>query len=291
MYELNKVGEKTYYIESPAKIGIYLIDEENVCLIDSGNDKDAGRKISKILEENKWNLKYIINTHSNADHIGGNEYLQRKYDCKILCADIEATFTRNPILEPSFLYGGFPNKFIKNKFLLAKTSNAYNIDKEKLPEGLEYFELPGHFFQMIGIKTLDDVYFLADCLSGENILNKYHVSYIYDIKAYLETLEKLKKLEGKMYIPSHAEATTNLENLIEKNIDKVNEIKEAVLSLCKKITFEEILKEIFDIYKLKMDFNQYILVGSTVKSYLSYLIEEDLVEVIFEENRLLWIKK
>lgn len=291
MYELNKVGERTYYIESPAKIGIYLLDDENVCLIDSGNDKDAGRRISKILEENNWKLKCIINTHSNADHIGGNEYLQRKYNCEILTTDVEAAFTRNPILEPSFLYGGFPNKLIKNKFLLAKTSNAHEISDDNLPEGLEYFELPGHFFQMIGIKTSDDVYFLADCLSGENIINKYHVSFIYDVKSYVETLEKLRNLDGKMYIPAHAEATTDLTGLIEANINKVNEIKNNVINLCNKTNFEEILKEIFTMYNLKMDFNQYVLVGSTIKSYLSYLLEKDLVEVVFEDNKLLWLKK
>lgn len=291
MYELNKVGEKTYYIESPAKIGIYLLDDENVCLIDSGNDKDAGRRISKILEENNWNLKCIINTHSNADHIGGNEYLQRKYNCEIFTTDVEAAFTRNPILEPSFLYGGFPNKLIKNKFLLAKTSNAQEISENNLPEGLEYFELPGHFFQMIGIKTSDDVYFLADCLSGENIINKYHVSFIYDVKSYVETLEKLKNLNGKMYVPAHAEATTDLTNLIEVNINKVNEIKSNIISLCNKTNFEEILREVFTMYNLKMDFNQYVLVGSTVKSYLSYLLEQGLVEVVFEDNKLLWLKK
>lgn len=291
MYELNKVGEKTYYIESPAKIGIYLLDDENVCLIDSGNDKDAGRRISKILEENNWNLKCIINTHSNADHIGGNEYLQRKYNCEIFTTDVEAAFTRNPILEPSFLYGGFPNKLIKNKFLLAKTSNAQEISENNLPEGLEYFELPGHFFQMIGIKTSDDVYFLADCLSGENIINKYHVSFIYDVKSYVETLEKLKNLNGKMYVPAHAEATSDLTNLIEVNINKVNEIKNNIISLCNKTNFEEILREVFTMYNLKMDFNQYVLVGSTVKSYLSYLLEQGLVEVVFEDNKLLWLKK
>lgn len=291
MYELNKVGERTYYIESPAKIGIYLLDDENVCLIDSGNDKDAGRRISKILEENNWKLKCIINTHSNADHVGGNEYLQRKYSCEILTTDVEAAFTRNPILEPSFLYGGFPNKLIKNKFLLAKTSKAHEISDDNLPEGLEYFKLPGHFFQMIGIKTSDDVYFLADCLSGENIINKYHVSFIYDVKSYVETLEKLRNLDGKMYIPAHAEATTDLAGLIEANINKVNEIKNNVINLCNKTNFEEILKEIFTMYNLKMDFNQYVLVGSTIKSYLSYLLEQDLVEVVFEDNKLLWLKK
>ena len=76
MYELIQVSEKSYYIQSPAKIGLVKLGEKEVCLIDSGNDKEAGRKVRKLLDENGWSLKAIYNTHSNADHIGGNKYLQ-----------------------------------------------------------------------------------------------------------------------------------------------------------------------------------------------------------------------
>ena len=47
--ELIQVGEKTYYIKNPTNIGIYKVDDENVYLIDSGNDKEAGKKILKII--------------------------------------------------------------------------------------------------------------------------------------------------------------------------------------------------------------------------------------------------
>ena len=50
MYELVQVSEKCYCINSPAKIGVYVEDGENVYLVDSGNDKDAGRKVRQILD-------------------------------------------------------------------------------------------------------------------------------------------------------------------------------------------------------------------------------------------------
>lgn len=75
MYELIPITEQSYYIQSPVRIGLVRLDGQNVCLIDSGNDKDAGRKVRKILDERGWRLTAIYNTHSNADHIGGNRYL------------------------------------------------------------------------------------------------------------------------------------------------------------------------------------------------------------------------
>ena len=108
MYELVQVRGDSYYIQSPAKIGLVRLGPEEVCLIDSGNDKDAGKKVRQILASNGWRLTAIYNTHSNADHIGGNKYLQAQTGCKIYAPGIEAAFTRYPVLEPSFLYGGFP---------------------------------------------------------------------------------------------------------------------------------------------------------------------------------------
>lgn len=286
--ELIKVGEKTYYIKNATNIGIYKVDDNNVYLIDSGNDKDAGKKILKIIEENNWKVKGIINTHSNADHIGGNKIIQDRTNCEILANNIERSFTENPILEPSFLYGGYPFKELRNKFLLAKESITKSIEKN-LPEGLEYFSLKGHFFDMIGIKTSDNVYFLADSLFSVETIEKYHLFFIYDVKEFLNTLDYLSNLNGNLYIPAHCEATKDISSLIEINRNKVKEIMQKIYNLCEKEkTFEEILKDIFDEYNLVMNANQYVLIGSTIRSYLAYLYDENKLIYEFKENKMLW---
>ena len=288
--ELVKVGEKTYYIKNPTNIGIYKINDNDVFIIDSGNDKDAGRKILKIVEEQGWSIKGIITTHSNADHIGGNRVIQERTNCPIYAFGIEKCFTDYPILETSFLYGGYPFKDLRNKFLLAKESVVTNINNN-LPEGLEYFILKGHFFDMIGIKTDDDVYFLADSLFSEETITKYHLFFIYDVSEYLNTLDYLSSLKGKLFIPSHCEETKDISGLIKINRDKIMEVADKIYSLCDGKTFEEILKSIFDEYHLIMNSNQYVLVGSTVRSYLSYLYDLNRIEFEFVDNRMIWRKK
>ncbi|MGN1033059.1 MAG: MBL fold metallo-hydrolase [Intestinibacter sp.] len=288
MYSLNKVGEKTYYLDSPTNIGLYKLNDNDVCIIDSGNDKEAGRKINKILKENKFNLAYIINTHSNADHIGGNEFLQKRTDCKIISTEIENLFAKYPILEPSFLYGGYPLKKLTNKFLMAKASNPTS-DISELPEGLEYIKLGGHFFDMIGIKTSDDVYFLADCVFGQNTINKYHLSFIYNVEEFLKTLDFVETLEGKLFIPSHAEPCEDIKPLVKLNRDKVFEIIDTILNICKKpLIFEDILQKLFIHYDLKMDLNQYVLVGNTLKAYLSYLHDNEKLSLEILDAKLYW---
>lgn len=288
LYELVQVAEHTYYIECPAKIGIYE-DIDGVYVIDSGNDKEAGRKIKKILEQKNWNLKAILNTHSNADHIGGNQFLQKRFQCAIYSTPLENAVIENTILEPSFLYGGYPFAALRHKFLMAQQSQATNIADAKLPDGFEILYLPGHFWDMIGFKTPDDVYFMADCISSEAILNKYHISFIYDVKKYLETLDYISTLKGKLFIPAHTETTENIATLADINRKKVYEIIELLLSFCQTpSTSEEVLKKVFDHYNLVMDASQYVLVGSTIRSYLSYLIDEKKLTTEVVENRFLF---
>ncbi len=289
MYELIHVAGNSYYIQSPAKIGLIKLSDSDVCLIDSGNDKDAGRKVRQILDANSWNLKAIYNTHSNADHIGGNQYLQKQTGCKIYAPGIDCDFTMHPVLEPSFLYGGFPPKDLRHKFLMAQESNAEFIDKSLLPDGLQVISLPGHFFDMVGFKTSDDVVYLADCLSSKETLEKYQVGFIYDVASYIETLEMVKRLEAKTFVPSHAEATDNIAPLAQLNIDKVYEIAEKIIEICTTpLCFEQIMQKIFATYNLTMTFEQYVLVGSTIRSYLAWLKDSNKITANFENNLLLW---
>ena len=122
-------------MESPAKTGLYISEGKDAYVIDTGIDKDAAKKIERFIKEKEAELKVIINTHSHADHCGGNSYLQEKTGCLIYSSDLEASIIRNPVLEPALLYGGSPYKEIMNKFLMAKPSKAKDISEAKLPEG------------------------------------------------------------------------------------------------------------------------------------------------------------
>ena len=289
MYELVPITENSFYIQNPAKIGLVRLGGADVCLIDSGNDKDAGRKVRQLLDANGWRLTAIYNTHSNADHIGGNQYLQKQTGCRVFAPGIEQAFTLHPVLEPSFLYGGYPCKDLRHKFLMAQESGAELLTPEALPEGFEVIPLPGHFFHMTGYRTPDGVVYLADCLSSRETLEKYQIGFIYDVAAYLDTLDKVKNLSARMFVPAHAPASEEIASLAQYNQDKVWEIAERIVDLCgEPLPFETILQRLFTAYQLTMNFEQYVLVGSTVRSYLSWLKDAGRLNAVFSDNLLLW---
>nr|WP_312983981.1 MBL fold metallo-hydrolase [Clostridioides sp.] len=287
---LEHIKGNTYYIPLPTIVGVY-IEDNNAILIDSGNNKDTSRKILRLLEEHNLNVKLIINTHSNADHIGGNAYLKNQTNCSIATTKLESYFTESPILESSFLYGGNPSKALKNKFLFAKESKVDHIieaDGKVLNTELEAISLPGHYFEMIGIKTPDDVIFIGDSLMPQNIIEKYHLFYLLDIEAQFKTLDKLQTLEATYYVPSHSIHMEEIKDLIKINIDKMNEILINIENICKTPqTIDGVLEQLCKIYSTKLDANQYVLLGSTVRSYITYLYENSRVEYIFEEGKML----
>ena len=128
--ELKQITEKTFYIPGLINIGLYL-EGNQVILIDSGNDESAGRKIYQLLEKQGWHLRTIINTHSNADHIGGNNYLQKKTNCDIAATSVESTFIEYPGLEPFSWLGAHQfKKLIKKIFQAPPYRVTCNIKKE-----------------------------------------------------------------------------------------------------------------------------------------------------------------
>lgn len=288
MYELIQVSDRCFYFQSPAKIGLIKIGEDEAVLIDSGNDRDAGKKVRKHLDAKGWKLAAIYNTHSHADHIGGNHFLQEQTGCRIYAPGIERDLTEHPLLEPAFLYGGCPPGALRHKFLMAQPSEVLPLSKNVLPEGVGSFPLPGHSFDMVGFRA-DDVIFLADCMASRETLEKYKISFLVDVGAYLETLETVKTMKAALFIPSHAGPEEDISLLAQLNIDKTREIADRIEQICARpSSFEEILKELFDLYDLKISFEQHALIGSTVRSYLTYLTDAGRIRAGFDQNRLLF---
>lgn len=96
-------------------------------------------------------------------------------------------------------------------------------------------------------------------------------------------------MEAALFVPSHAEAAADVRELVRYNRAKVHEVAARLLDICRDpLPFEQILSQLFQFCGLTMSFEQYALVGSTVRSYLAWLRDSGRVEVGIRENLLLW---
>ena len=292
MYDLVKVNDNDYYIDYPSKIGIVRINDNDVVLIDSGNDAYSAKKTLKILNENGWNLKAVFNTHCHADHIGGNKYLQEHTGCKCFAFKTEEHFANATYFGPIALFGAKPIKKLNGKFFKAEQSVVSPLTESDLPDGISIILLPGHTESMIGFLTKDKTAFIADVVSSEKTIEKYGVCYLWDYKTALNTLDYVKEIDAEIFVPSHAEASKDISALIEVNKEQILKTESLLLEICKKPTaFDEILKQVFDYFSLSMTEGQFALVGSTIRSYLSKMQEEKLLDIEFKDNYMLWVKK
>jgi len=154
-------------------------------------------------------VSLIANTHSNADHCGGNAFIQARTGLQDRGIETRiGIYRESRFVEPSFLWGGYPLPPLRNKFLLAKSSRVTDLLDAPCPvpgTGIHAFPLPGHFIGMVGFMTPDKVFFAADAVASPEILKKYSYYFVYDVAAHLTMLDALARIDADWIVPSHAE--------------------------------------------------------------------------------------
>ena len=218
MPELVQVAEDIYYLEDEINHGIIHIGGRKCVVIDSGLLDDNAMTILAALEAAGLELHTIINTHSHADHYGGNDYLVGKTGCKVCAPSFEAAIMQNPTLESLYIFGASPPSELTQPFLLAKKSPVDTIlDEGNIVIGekeLKIISLKGHSPNQIGI-MVDDVLFCADSLFSLDAWRKFLLVYAVNIGDMIDSIETVKKSGARSFIPSHAAPTGDIIELAE----------------------------------------------------------------------------
>ncbi|MGM9970873.1 MAG: hypothetical protein ACI35W_00505 [Anaeroplasmataceae bacterium] len=124
------------------------------------------------------------------------------------------------------------------------------------------------------------------------VVKRANILLIYDVKGYLESLNYVESLNGKIVVPSHSEVTINIKPVVEFNRNKIYEIMDVLLDfLHTEHNCTECATHIFNYYDLNISYNKYMLILSTVRSYLSYLSNSKRIKNYFKDNRLVFINE
>lgn len=289
MYELIQVGENTYYIDCPTNIGIYVYGHNKVCMIEGGSDNTAAKKALDHITANGWQLEMILNTHCHADHTGGCAFLKEQTGCNVYAPGPEASIIQYSYLNSTVLFGGFPAKELDNKFTFAPPCECLPVTEKILPPGMEFIHTDGHSFEQLAYRTPDDIWFVADAVIAAETLPKYKISFLYNIEKHLDTLERLKKLKGRLFIPAHRPPLKDIAKLAEINRINTLEVADDIKRFCRGgITIDALLERIFKEYSIRLYVMQYALVGFTTRSYLAWLERKGEIAPVFDGTKLLW---
>lgn len=207
------VQGSSYYCSERLSVGVYVINND-VILIDSGIENDTAKGIDAALKAMNPQLTVaaIINTHSHADHCGGNQYFQKKYPAlKIYSTKYERHFIEDPINEPRcFCHGAEPLSGLRNKFLEALPSTVTDViapyqDQVIDIKGAKFsiMTLPGHTPGMIGVVTPDKVLYTGDAIYGVGTLNKHGVLFYTHIQDTLDSFKKLAACKAEKVVFYH----------------------------------------------------------------------------------------
>lgn len=296
--KIKQIKKNTSWIRGGTNTGVYLFEDDTALIIDTGYAGTRSDILIKAFEENKIDVKYIINTHEHYDHCGANCEMRKHFkNIEIMASEGARVYLNNPRLYSDYLFGGKSPQKVFDVLKKEYVEKTY-VDKSISPGTLnikghnfEIIDLPGHTENCIGIVTDDKVLFLGDVLITENSLNKHKFLFMNDVKAQFETLDKLRSIDFEIAILGHSRWTFTKEELLKlvtKNIQILDTEIEVTLTTLEKgdATYEEILKSLIIENDLPKDIEAYFFYKNAFKGIISYLLDRDVIQCYLDDLML-----
>lgn len=287
---LKLIDGHTGFLELKTKVGV-VINRKEAVIIDSGVDENVGRKVLKALG-GEFSIKAIFFTHSHADHYGGASFIRKRVGALTYAPRIEACIIENPIIEAlEFSYAAVPLKTLLNKFICGEAcevDRSFSGGDEIEAVGLKFkvVDLPGHSVNHCGI-VVGNTFYLGDSVFPYEVLEKYKIAYLHDPKKAIESLVKIKDVEVDNFLLYHGDllSRSEIKSLISYNISSINTILDVVYENACGSSFNQVVKTSLNSIGLKpKDLTEYYLLSSTLRGYLSCLVNEGKVSVALEDG-------
>jgi glyoxylase-like metal-dependent hydrolase (beta-lactamase superfamily II) len=289
-----ELSERVGMIPGGVNIGVLRGEGGRCVLIDTGLHETSAKKALKtVREELHGEVVAILTTHAHADHFGGNATVVKRTGARVYAPAIDEAIVRYPILQPALLFAGAdPPPTMRGSFMLAEPSPVDEIVAPGAFE-LESFQievvpLAGHSPNQVGY-LVDGVFFCADVVLPEAVLEKYRIPYLFSVGSHLESLARCAEIACSWVMPGHGQHVASIVALRDLNRSLVGDVADRVVEFASRpSTAEALLTRVLRHFRAAVtDAPSYYLVHPTIYAFLSHLQAEGRVrhEVVDFESR------
>lgn len=194
-----KLNNNIYMLDSSKGSYVYLIKGEETVLIDTG----LSFKRKGILKEIEslgvalTDIKHILITHHDIDHIGNLFLLQQLTGAKVWASREDIPIIYGDVDRSSF------KKYLKYLFKVKIPENINPYIPGESVNGIEIIPTPGHTPGHVSL-LYQDVLFLGDILENKHgTLRPYPKAWNWNNEVMLESIKKIAPISAKWFCPAH----------------------------------------------------------------------------------------
>lgn len=222
------------------KVNAFLIEDEELTLIDTGTPGSAGKILQAIrsIGRDPGDLRHILLTHAHPDHAGSVAELKAQTNARVYMHEAEVSYVQQGFVpKPAVpVFTGFMNKMMYNLFIKnapgeipAATIDEIIDDGDWLPiaGGMHTIHVPGHSAGQLAffLPGQKNVLFAAD--AAANMMGLGYAIFYEDLAAGKHSLEKLSTFDFDIACFGHGgtirhSAATRFRNKFIKHVQKVS---------------------------------------------------------------------
>ena len=276
------------YVEPGSPTALIVFDDEYY-IVDPGVDTRRARRIYEFVRDQGYDEGKVVFTHAHPDHIGAANVFSSPTYAHVY----ESSVAESNVLRETLVYGArASSKLISIRSNDVKITNTFRWEQEFLGP-LTIVSLPGHSQGQSGF-IVDDIFYVGDAMFGDRLISNVGLPFFPDHREALNTLNVIREyiVDGYRLVISHGPIVKGEKaiNLLQENINAILRAKRYILELLqvKPRTVQELTLLATKRYATTVSSELLLLNEVTVKSIISELVDENVVEPMITENGLTW---
>jgi glyoxylase-like metal-dependent hydrolase (beta-lactamase superfamily II) len=196
-----KISDEVYALDSTEGNYVYVILGEEIILVDTGRPKNGEGILNdlKSMDIKPHDIKHILITHHDMDHVGSLAFLQRETGAKIWASKEDIPYICGKKNREGI------KKLIKYIMKIEKPQNINAYPKDQKIGDIEVIPTPGHTPGHVSL-LYKDIMFIGDLFKTKNgkvspmtSLSNWNNSIL------KESIAKIDKYDFEWICPAHGE--------------------------------------------------------------------------------------